>query len=277
MLMRAELANKRKGLSDKASESERMKYSKKTIKQIVQRETEIEAENLEMSQILKRRNHTNENEGLEVRRHKNKLDLVSAKGHTPVLSELNGDNHLTGSKLGQNSPNYSHFSTLGNPVVSKGFPSQKISSKLKQTIISSLQISNYDQAQSMKLKNEPRGKATTPVLPSTTNGKVQYNLSTDPAEKFNIRNSVDSTNFSKLVDRRASHFGEVQRINDGRAKENHMTQSTKVSYKTQSSNPDKQNEALTSLEQNSRLPAIKRMSIARNPKPTGLNPWKATK
>lgn len=260
LLMRAELANKRKIVPERLRQSEDKPHSNNVIRRIVERETEIEAQNREVSQMIKRKNQLLESAGVDLKRSRYRPDRM---GQSP--QEYPTGNGIEG-MLEDRSMEYK--------VISKAIPMKNYSSRLKQTIASSLQISPAEQQELMRSNYDNRLPVLTDSQNPSSFGKQSFYFSNDVYEAYGMRYAVDAPQLSRSNDAKVSLVNS-QRLADSRFKEN-KPNPVKISSRLHTQQVEKHHSTATSMENKTTLPKINR-GITQNGKSDPLNPWKSIK
>jgi hypothetical protein len=260
LLMRAEFASKRKVVPERLGETEDKPHSNDVIRRIVERETEIEAQNREVTQLIKRKNQILESVGIEFKRSKPTQERVG-QSHQENTTQ-NGAEGAFG-----NLPS-------GPMTISKAVPIKQYSSRLKQTIASSLQISANEQPELIRSNVDNRLPAINEPQNPSSLGKQSFYFNSDVYEAHGMKQSIEQSQLAKSHNFK-SNIVNPQRHADSRFKENRQNP-VKASSRAPVQPIDKAQNTATSMENKTTLPKIKH-GITRKAKPDPLNPWNSIK
>jgi len=259
LLMRAELANKRK-VPDQVRASQEKPCSNNVIRRIVERETEIEAQNREMSRIIQHKHHLLETAGNDINRGKYRPERIEQSPRENFM--------ITGGE------GVFEDRSVDYKVVSKALPIKNLSSRLKQTIAASLQISSTEQQELSRSNVENRLPVLTDSHYPSAFGKQSFFFNNDVYEAYGMRYSVDLPHVSNSTDVKGP-LNNSQRIPESHFKENKHNP-VKVSSRVHTQTTEKNNQIVTPLKQKTTLPKIVR-GTSHNRRSDPLNPWKSTK
>jgi hypothetical protein len=260
LLMRAELASKRRVLPERMRQSEDKVRAKNTIRRIIDRETEIERQNREVGQMIRLKNQLLESTGVDLRRSQYKPGRVAQtpQGHSQsnVIDGMVEDR------------------SIEYKTVSKAIPVHNYSARIRQAIASSLQIPPERKQALIEANTDNR----LPTLPEPSNpssfGKQSFYFSGDVYEANGMRYSFDPPQFSRSNDIKPN-LTNSQKLTDSHFKEN-KNNPDKNSSHLQNQHIPRTRHIAAPMENKTALPKIVQ-GVSNGTRPDPLNPWKSIK
>jgi hypothetical protein len=267
--MRADLSNKRQPYTEK--------YSKVGSQSIKKNQTSPDNHKNVYSREQSQKWKINENNSGRI----HSRDNSKTEGHESI-NQTNQRNKSRKKKtipnFGMTTSNYIQMNNTESVNGSKVLPLNNLSYKLKNLIVSSLKITESEHIQALREANK-RSKHPEQQIPVSSTIKQTYHFNQDIYEKFNLRNTIDSSQFTRSIDKRSKMLTESYQSYDPRLKENQVAQSMQQSQPIDQSSTSngKITEEVRPVEESKRLPGIVSHSHNKSRVINALNPWQAMK
>ena len=248
--------------------------SKANIRKLFEREKELEAQNQEVNrQLMSGRDQNARSERFRLQN----IDQGQMENLPPITQGFKIQSGLliepTKIQYTQPSPNRSLASTQN---ISRMLPLKNISSKVKQTIISSLQINKQETLEGIRASNEKAINFAETLMPITSTSKQTFHFNEDIYHKGFRGNSGDSIKLLRSVDIRPSNFAEVKKMAESQVREELVLPPLKSSQGPSEYKARKVGQNMASVE-NQRRSTNQYKSKSRVQGTNVMNPWQSIK